>query len=209
MFHVKTTGWLTSPMETSVSLLEDLFVPSCSPQFCMDFEPSTASSDHVFAPSPTSCWGEKHSAPQHQDDCFNRKKCTKSVVFDCFESSFTNGSRSVREGSSGLQCRGRTIQPFFPFKADRYSTEPRQFPPEENSFEAGQCCSASAFTDRQQINHQPFSQFSHRPSRPNLRSHHSDMINYPPSHMIDKGPASSLSSFLSPEHWSFPPMRLY
>ncbi|CAB1417812.1 unnamed protein product [Pleuronectes platessa] len=40
-------------------------------------------------------------------------------------------------------------------------------------------------------------------------SYHTDMIHYPPSHLLERGPAPRLSSLPSPELWSFPPMKLY
>ncbi|XP_042279242.1 uncharacterized protein si:dkey-250k15.4 [Thunnus maccoyii] len=213
----QTAGWLTSPVETSVSLLGDILRPSCSPQFCMDFEPSrTSSSDHLFAPSLFSCWGATTSASQHWEDSFNRSKTKESVMFDSSENSFMSHTRAIREGSNRLQYSDHNIQPFFPNQAqlpDGHSAEPRQFPQEHDSFENEKCSFAPAFSAQihqpQQSNHQPFSQFSHPPTCSSLRSHHSDMMNYPPSHMLERSPAPPLSSFPSPEHWSFPPMRLY
>ncbi|XP_068568974.1 proline-rich protein 19 isoform X2 [Cebidichthys violaceus] len=38
----QTADWFRSPVETSVSLLDDILRPTCAPQFCMEFEPSGA-----------------------------------------------------------------------------------------------------------------------------------------------------------------------
>lgn len=213
-FHVKTAEWLTSPVETSVSILDDILLrPNCTPQFCMDFEPpGVSASDHLF--SPTSCWGEKASACQHWEDSFNKPK-SKEAVFDSFENNFMKHSRAVPPRSSGSQYSGSNMQPFFPYQAqlpDRRSTEPMYFPQEEDPFETDRYSFAPSFSA--QIHHpqqsfQPFGQFSHSSTCPPLQSHHTDMMHYPPSHMLERDPAAPRSSFPSPEHWAFPPMRLY
>ncbi|XP_074509269.1 proline-rich protein 19 [Sebastes fasciatus] len=208
----QTAEWLTSPVETSVSFLDDILRPTCAPQFCMEFEPPEGTtSDHLF--SPNSCWGEKASASQPWEDSFNRLKSNKAM-FDSFENSFMNHTRAVPERSSASQYGGSNIQPFFPYQTqlpDRRSAEPMLFPQEKDPFETDRYSFAPSFSA--QIHHpfsfQSFSQFSHPSVCPPLRSHHTDMIHYPPSHMLERDPAAPLSSFLSPEHWSFPPMRLY
>ncbi|KAM4735226.1 proline-rich protein 19 [Anableps anableps] len=54
---------------------------------------------------------------------------------------------------------------------------------------------------------QAFGQFS--PFHPNFRPNPTDMMHFPPSHMLERNLAPPSSSLPSPEHWSFPPMRLY
>ncbi len=217
-FHVKTAEWLTSPVETSVSFLEDILRPTCSPQFGMDFQPSgVTANDHLFAPSPTSRWGEKDSASQHWKDSFNRPKSKEAVMFGSFEHSFMNHTRAVAERRSVSQYSDRNIQPFFPYQAqlpDRHPAEPMHFPQEQHPFETDRCSFAPSFSAQihspPQSNHfQPLNQFSHPSTFPPLRPRHTDMAHYPPSHMLERDPAFPLSSFRSPEHWSFPPMRLY
>ncbi|TDH11599.1 hypothetical protein EPR50_G00062340 [Perca flavescens] len=201
----QTAEWLTSPVETSVSLLDDILRPTCAPQFYMDFEPSgVTASDHLF--SPTSCWEEKASASHHWEDSFNRLKSKEAVMF--------NHTRAVPERSSWSQFSGINIQRFCPYQTqlpDRHSPAPTHFPREKDPFEVDRSSFAPSFV---QIHHpqqsfQPFSQFSHPSPCLPLRSHHTDMMHYPPSHMLEKDTVPPLSSFPSPGHWSFPPMRLY
>ncbi|XP_062279059.1 uncharacterized protein LOC133983863 isoform X1 [Scomber scombrus] len=205
----QTAGWLTSPVETSVNLLDDIL---SSPQMCMDFEPFRASSsDHLFAPSLSSFWGATTSASQHWEDSFNRPDTKDSDMFDCFDNSFMNHTRAEREGSNDIHYSDRNLRPFFPNQAQlpgRHSAEPRQFLQEQDSFETERC-SFAPIPQLQQSNHPSFSHFSHPPTCSSLMSHHTDMKNYPPSHMLERGAAPSLSSLPSPEDWSFPPMRLY
>ncbi|XP_054476961.1 uncharacterized protein si:dkey-250k15.4 [Anoplopoma fimbria] len=210
----QTAEWLTSPVETSVSLLDDLLRPTYPPQFCMDFEPSGGTTRyHLF--SPTICWGENASVSQHWEDSFSKPKNNKAVMFDSFENSFINHKRAVPERSSGSQYSSGNFQPFFPYQTqlpDRCSADPMHFPREKDPFETDTYSFAPSFSahiHNPLQSFQPLSQFSHPSTCPPLRSHHADMIHYPPSHTLERDPAAPLSSFPSPEHWSFPPMRLY
>lgn len=217
-FHLKTAEWLTSPVETSVSHLDDILRPTCSPQFCMDFKPSgVTASDHLFAPSPTSCWGEKASASHHWEGSFNRPKRKEAVMFGSFENILMNHTRAVTERSSGSHYSDRNTRPFFPYQAqlpDKHSAEPMHCTPEQESLESDRYSFAPSFSAQmyrsQQSNHfQPYRQFCHPSKCPPFMSHHTDMMHYPPSYMLERDPAPPLSSFPSPEHWCFPPMRLY
>lgn len=208
----------TRPVKTSVSLLDDLLRPTRSPPFCMYFEPSgVTASEHLFAPPPISCWGEKTSASQHWGDRVNRQKSKDAVMFGSFENSYMNQTREVPERSSGSHYTDSNIQPFFPYQAqlpDRHLAGPMRCPQEQGPFETDKYSFASPFSAKshhpQQHNHfNPFNQFGSPLNCPLLRSHHTDMMSYPPSHMLERDPAPSLSSFPSLEHWSFPPMRLY
>nr|XP_033496936.1 uncharacterized protein si:dkey-250k15.4 [Epinephelus lanceolatus] len=210
----ETAEWLTSPAETSVSLLDDILRPASPPQFCMEFEPcGVTASDHLF--SSTSHWGEKAAASQHWEDSFNRPKSRGAVMFDSFEDSFMKHTRALPERSSGSQYSGSSIKPFFPYKPqlpDRRSAEPVHFPQGKDPFETDRYSFAPSFSAQNnypQLSFQAFNQFSHPSTCPPLRSHHTDMTHYPPSYMLERDPAAPLSSFPSPEHWSFPPMRLY
>ncbi|XP_059195237.1 uncharacterized protein si:dkey-250k15.4 [Centropristis striata] len=207
----QTPEWLTSPVETSVNILDDILRPT---EFCMDFEPSgVTASDQLL--SPTACWGERGSASQHREDSLNRQRGKEAVMLDSFENGFMNFARAAPERSSGSQFNGSNIQPLFPFQTqflDKCSAEPVHFPQAKGQFETDRYSFAPSFSA--QIHHpqqgfHPFSQFSHPSTCPPLRSHHTDMIHYPPSHMLEGEPAAPRSSFPSPEHWSFPPMRLY
>ncbi|GAA6229633.1 uncharacterized protein LOC108880680 isoform X1 [Lates japonicus] len=210
--------WLTSPVDTSASLLDDILRPSCSPQFCMDFEPSGASAcDHLFTLSPTSCWAEKASASQFWEDSFNRPKSKELFTFDSFDNSFMNHTRAARERSHGPEHNDSNIQPFFPYQTqlpDRHSAEPMHFAQEKDPSETDRYSFTPSFPTQshnpnQSNRFQTFNQFSHPSSCPPLRSYHTDMTFYPPSHMLERSPAPPLSSLPSPELWSFPPMRLY
>ncbi|XP_068426063.1 proline-rich protein 19 [Clinocottus analis] len=209
----QTAEWATRPMETSVSLVDDILRPAYTPESCMDFEPfGGATSDHLF--SPTLCWGEKFSVSQHWKDRFNKPKNNTAGMFDPFEKSFLNHTRAVPERSSGSQYRSSNIQPFVPYPTllpDRRAA-PMHFPQEKDPFETDEYSFAPSFSV--QMHHplqsfQPLSQVSHPSTCPPLMSHHTDMIHYPPSHTLERDLAAPLSSFPSPEHWSFPPMRLY
>lgn len=213
-FHVKTAEWLTSPVEPSVSLLDDILRPTRTPVFCMDFGPfGVTASDHLFASSPTSCWGDKASASQHWEERLNRLKCKEAVTFGSFENSFMNCTRVATEGSSGFQYSDSNTQPFFPYQAQqphRHSAKPVHFPQEQDRLETDRCSFPPSFFP--QI-HQPqrsnFQPFSHPSTCPPLRPHHTDMMHYPPSYMLEKNPAPPMSFLPSSENWSFPPMRLY
>ncbi|XP_034410044.1 uncharacterized protein si:dkey-250k15.4 [Cyclopterus lumpus] len=209
----QTAEWSTSPVE-DISRVDDVLRPTYAPEFCMDFEPfGGTTSGHLF--SPTSCWEEKTSVSQHCEDHFNKPKNNQAVMFDPFENSFMNHTRAAPERSSGSQYSSRNIHPFFPYPTqltDRHSAEPMHFPQEKDPFETDRYSNVPSFSAH--IQHplqsfQPFSQFSHPSTCPPLWSHHTDMVHYPPSHTLERDPAAPLSSFPSPGHWSFPPMRLY
>ncbi|TKS82299.1 hypothetical protein D9C73_016408 [Collichthys lucidus] len=214
----QTAEWLKSPVEPSVGLLDDVLRPTRSPQLCMDFESSGVTAiNHLFAPSPTSCWAEEASASPHWGDIFNRPKSKEAVMFGSFENNYINHRRAVTERSRGSQYNNDNVQPHFFYQAqlpDRHTAQPVHFPQERGRFETDRYSLAPSFSaqshyPQQHNNFQPFSHFSHSSSRPPLRSHHTDMMHYPPSHMLERDPAPPLSSFSSPEPWSFPPMRLY
>uniref|UniRef100_A0A3B4WBI7 Uncharacterized protein n=1 Tax=Seriola lalandi dorsalis TaxID=1841481 RepID=A0A3B4WBI7_SERLL len=123
----------------------------------------------------------------------------------------------ITERSRGPHYNDSNIQPFFLYQTqlpDRRSAEPMHFPQEQDPFETDRYSLAPSFSTQihhpNQSNHfQPFSQFSHPSTCPPFRSHNIDMMHYPPSHVLERGPALPLSSLPSPEHWSFPPMKLY
>lgn len=192
------------PLETPVSLLDNLLRPACSPQFCMHFEPSgVTASEHLFNSSPTLCWGEKTSVSQQ----LNRPKSKGTVVFGSFENSYMSQTRAAAERSSGSRYSGSIIQhhPVFPYQAKPPDAHLARCAPVQDPFETGQFPFAPSFSTKrnQPQQHSHFSQFIPPLHYPLLRSDFTDMVNYPPSHMLERDPAPSL------EHWSFPPMRLY
>ncbi|KAM4581568.1 proline-rich protein 19 [Odontesthes bonariensis] len=206
----QTAEWLTNPVDEPIR-------PSFSPRFEMDFGPSEASARDLFACPPTLSAEGKASASEYWGDSFNRSKTKDSVLFDSFENSFMNHTGGARESSFGPQNHYNTIKSLFPSTTqllDGRLAEPMKIPQEQATFGNDSHSLASSFPP--QIHHllqgnyfQPFSQFSQHLNSPNYRSYHTDMMHYPPSYMLDRSPAPSSSSFLSPEHWSFPPMRLY
>nr|XP_057909098.1 uncharacterized protein si:dkey-250k15.4 isoform X2 [Doryrhamphus excisus] len=186
----RADGWLTSPMDTSVRLLEDLFRPSCSPDFSMDFGSSAeSSSHHLFATS--AAWRSKSSPPRHFH--FDQPRDKSLSAFGPFEGRFTDDKRCHR---SCQDLTGRYFVEQFPFQRDLLESEKYSFP--------------STFSG--QFHPPPLSHFSQPPALTSLHSQHaqqSDRIRYPPSYILEKNPSPSLTPLPSPDHWSFPPMRLY
>lgn len=206
MFNPKIADGLSDPAEPSGNFFEEAFRPSLSHPFTMAFEPSGSAPCDLFAPSPKFFQNKK--AELWQDF---RSKSEESAFFDSFPKSFMNHTkREVREMTRELQTDYFDIQPFFHFQ-EGHSAEPAQFSKEQNLFEPARNVFAPLFPPQfhphSQSSHcQPFEQFS---ARPTFRSYQTDMRLYPPSHMLERSLTPPPSSLLSPEHWSFPPMRLY
>ncbi|XP_037309140.2 uncharacterized protein si:dkey-250k15.4 [Pungitius pungitius] len=200
----QSADWLTSPMETSLSVLDDLLTPTCAPLVCMDFEPSKRrTSDTSF--SPTSRWGGTASASPHWEHGFNKPKKNNGVMFDSFE------SQAVPERSSGSRYSSSDMQPLFPYQM-QLAAEPMHLPLDKEPLETHSYyydTSRSAQLPRPPQSFQPLSQFSHHSTCPPSRSSLPDMTRYPPSHTLERGTAAPHSFFPSPDRWSFPPMRLY
>lgn len=200
------------PEETSTSFLGDILRPSPSAWFSMDFVPSRIS-DHLFAPSPMLCWEDRNPQVPHPKDSLSRQISKETFMFDSFENRLMNQSRA----NIGPQYTFSHTQNFTPLQTqlqERCSTESIHFPEEKDPFATERYCFASSFSSQVQRpdpvhSYQPFSQNSQLSACLPLRPHRTDMIHYPPSHMLEREPASSRSSLLSPEHWTFPPMRLY
>ncbi|XP_030014635.1 uncharacterized protein LOC115436061 [Sphaeramia orbicularis] len=213
--------WTTNSVEKSVSFLDDIFNRKSSPHFCMDFEPSeglSRESKHLFAPSHTKHYEDKLRVPQQLDDHFIRPR-KEPARFDSFRNSFMNlpDATTVRERSSRFH-HSDNIQPLSPYHVhlpDRRSSEPIPFLQEQRSIEAsdsfpfGHSFSNQMTHPQQSGPFQSFSRFSASSAYSTLRIHQNDLTHYPPSHMLDRDSASTISFFSSPEHWSFPPMRLY
>ncbi|XP_023117526.2 uncharacterized protein si:dkey-250k15.4 [Amphiprion ocellaris] len=182
-------------------------------QFFMDFEPSGPSASEGFTPSLTLC--REEIASERQENSFNRSNSKESVMFDFFENSFVNCT-SDRERRPGLQCRGANIQPFFSHQAqlaDGQPAEPTYFPQKQDPLTDNRYSFSPLFPAKIPNFYQsnslfPFSQFLHPLACSPPRSHHTDMVHYPPSQMLERS-TNPLSSLLSPVHWSFPAMRLY
>ncbi|KAK2844808.1 hypothetical protein Q5P01_011467 [Channa striata] len=188
----RTAEWFPSPVAASGSLLEDFLRPVSSPPFFMDLWQSGASaSDRLFSPSATSCWEGKTSAFQHKQSSFNRLN-----------------NRAVRE-RCGPHYTGSSIK-LFPHPAqlpDEHS-EPKVFPREPEQIVTDRHTYAPSFS-AQMYPRNLSNQFVHLSTCPPPRYPNPDMMHYPPSHMLERDPGPPHSSSLSPEHWCFPPMRLY
>ncbi|XP_047454142.1 uncharacterized protein si:dkey-250k15.4 [Mugil cephalus] len=198
--QVKSTEWLTSPMDISVNLLDEGLKTRFSPRLCMDFESTGASAEKFFVPSPAICREENPSPSEPWEGIFIKSQGDKIITWDSLDENFIKTSAG-RERSCGPQYPDSNIQPFFPnqvqLPAESLHVTDRYFPVQAHH--------------RQSDHFKPFSQFSWSSNcpPPPLRSHPLDMIHFPPSDMLGRDPAPLSSSLLSPEHWSFPPMRLY
>ncbi|XP_062255920.1 uncharacterized protein si:dkey-250k15.4 isoform X2 [Platichthys flesus] len=201
---------LKRPVDSSARPSDDILRLSSFPEFRKNVEP-----DYLFTSSPTSCWGDKASASQRWDVGLNRTKCKESVLFDPFDNSISDHTRTFREKSCGPQYND--TKPLFPYQThmiDRHSAGPMHFPQEQHPFQTDRFSFTPSFSS--QIQHPnpssifpPFNQSRPALTCPPISSYHTDMIHYPPSHMLERDPAPRLSSLPSPELWSFPPMKLY
>lgn len=182
--HVKV-----KPVETSVSFWGDVFRPTRSPKLCMNFEPSgSMASEHLFAPSPASSWGEKQAASPLWGDRFEWPRCKESWRF--------GESRSSRSHHAEVPFFLRQPQSQFQHGARPASCLQAQGPFQTVQFPHQQ----------QQSGFQSFHQTSPPLSCLPQLSHLSNMDTYPPSYVLDK---EAPPYFPSLEPWSFPPMRLY
>ncbi|CAI5663674.1 unnamed protein product [Oreochromis niloticus] len=209
----QVTEWLASPADTADSVLDDILRPSLSPPLFMNFQTCEAPESILFAPSTTLCQREVASVPENWQGGLNWSKSKNSAMFGSFENSFMDQSSLF--GNRSLQYSGSNPQPFFPYQLqlpDTYTGEPMHIAQQEDPFGTGRYSCVPSFPApvHHQSNHfQSSSQFSHPSACSPLKSQHTDMMHYPPSFILERDPAPSLSAFLSPEQWSFPPMRLY
>lgn len=209
----KVAEWLTSPRDASVSILDNILRPSLSPPLGIDFDPCGSSESNLFTFSTTLCQREKASVPKDWEQHFNGSKSKKSLMFDSFENNVMGYSRAMGKRSPGYS--DINTQPSFSYQEqlpDRHAAEPMYFSQQDDLFGTDRYSCAPSFPAQihHQRNHfQPLRQFSRPSSCFPLKSHNTDMMYYPPSYMIERDPAPSLSAFPSPECWSFPPMRLY
>ncbi|XP_029359835.1 proline-rich protein 19 isoform X3 [Echeneis naucrates] len=203
----QTAEWLSSPMDVSGRLLDDVLRPKHSSHFRMDFESSEASaSDNLFIFSPNKYWPETTSAPQLWEDSFNKPSSKEWVSFDSYKGNIMYQSSGVTEEHCWLRRKDGNAQPFsyqakMPHKR---SVERMYIPQKEELFQPDRRSFSLPFPTHihhhDQPNHfMPFSQLNPP----------ADLMHYPPSHMLERCPAPPLSCLLSPEHWSFPPMKLY
>lgn len=208
MFHLKMAEDLPSPVDTSVNFFVETFRPSLSRHFSIDFELSGAATSDLFAPSPKLFQNKKGSAELWKDF---KSKSEESALLDSFQTSYMNHTRrKVREMTCKPQMDNIDIQSFFPFQ-DGHSAEPVQFPQEQDLVEpAGDLFAPRLPThSHSHLTSSHFQSLAQLSIRPTFRSHSTDMMHYPPSHMLESSLTPPRSCLQSPEHWSFPPMRLY
>ncbi|KAM9309606.1 uncharacterized protein KZ484_025614 [Pholidichthys leucotaenia] len=210
----EATDWVKSTVETSSGVMDDILHPSFSPQFCMDVESSGPSAINVFASSPTFCWEEKPSVSDYWKHGFKKLQSERSPMFDSSENSFTNYSRAFEVKNCKPQHCDGDFQCLFSLRTRPNLEEPMHFPKEPKIFKPDKYSFASSlpaqiYSPQETNPFQPFRQFSHPSPLPHFRSSHTSMVHFPPSYMIERETAHPPSSFLSPEHWSFPPMKLY
>ncbi|XP_027868421.1 proline-rich protein 19 isoform X1 [Xiphophorus couchianus] len=203
------TEELASPVDTFVKPLDGTFKPGFSPFLHMDFKPSGTSVSYLFAHSPISYQVDNVSGPELWET--NKCKTQESDLLDSFQNKFVNQTRNLRERLSAQQPHHSNAQPFFSHQV-RHSADLHGFPQEQNPSKTDRFYFAPFFPSKShrqpQSNHlQAFGQFS--PVHQNFRPDPTDMMHYPPSHMLERNLAPTSSSLPSPAHWSFPPMRLY
>ncbi|XP_029959221.1 uncharacterized protein LOC115397157 [Salarias fasciatus] len=217
--QVKTAAWLPFPEEPSVSGLEDLVGPATSSQLYMDFKPSKSSASDFFTTSLLLCPDGNAANSQHWQDSLFRSKSKETPLLDSFESSFMKHTNTVREQSFGSQYYNSRMQPPFNYQAkhpDRYSTEEMQFPHQQDPFKTSthpfaQSISSPKYRPLQSTHFPAFNKFtdhSYLPYSPHSNTY-TDMRHLTQSHTLGRGSQTPGSSFPSPEHWSFPAMRLY
>ncbi|XP_034029884.1 uncharacterized protein si:dkey-250k15.4 [Thalassophryne amazonica] len=205
----KIAEWLKGPcVESFTCLSNNIPMPHSSQQFSMDFEPhGPSSSDDLFAPSSSAFWTDKASRAQSRE----------SNLMNFSESNFINQTTWLRERSRDPPYYNSSSRLFLHSGSgleDLDSVEPRHYTRKKDPFKTATCISASSSFGRlhhsEDSNHFHHStQVSQPPTCSSIRSHHIDMTNYPPSHMLERDSAPLFSSFSSPQHWSFPPMKLY
>ncbi|XP_029928869.1 proline-rich protein 19 [Myripristis murdjan] len=214
----QTAEWMSSPsLEKVGDHLEEMLRPDSPSQFHMDFQPSgTSTPDQLFPSCPAPHGRVQASPPQHWDDRFNLVTRRESARLDYFESSFLSQTMTKRNAGPRYSESAYRPLPHYPaWLPDGRQSEPRRFPPDQDAFDEtnrlsfGPSSSAQVHDPQDSSRLYLLNYFSCPSSRPSLKSHHTDMMQYPPSHMLESGPSSTLPSFPSPEHWSFPPMRLY
>ncbi|KAM4600456.1 proline-rich protein 19 [Polymixia lowei] len=203
--------WRTSPsVERVGDLLDELLRPSSS-QFCVDLQPSGASSPHdLFALPPTTRWGCQPSPPEPSDNRFNGATTRESARLDCFENCSLSQTNLARERNSWPRYGESRRHPFLHYLPGHPGGHPAGAPQEQDPFEVdgfAPSCSVQYCQENNQL--RPFYHFGHPPTSSLLRSHHADMTHYPPSRTLERSWSPPLPVFTSPEPWSFPPMRLY
>uniref|UniRef100_A0A3B4B2J0 Uncharacterized protein n=1 Tax=Periophthalmus magnuspinnatus TaxID=409849 RepID=A0A3B4B2J0_9GOBI len=162
---------------------------------------STNEEAHLFSPSfaPSCVDGPSSShvnnffiTTQGQEFTMPQQKTKKDVTF--------SDITTVRHRQSPLTS-----------VMNNYGVDPLNsvpFPQMHSSFEKHKYSCGKSLSDEIPYFHQEYSFEPYQHVNSALRP--VDLAHYPPSYMLEKSPILSMSSYFpSPEHWSFPPMRLY
>ncbi|KAF7227053.1 proline-rich protein 19 [Nothobranchius furzeri] len=193
--HMQQTAEESNPEDTSLNFLDKIIRPCSSHPFNLNCEPSWTTANDVFV-SSSNLFQEDKSFWKSWEEFGPEEE--QSAPFESFSSSF------MTQDATDISCRQQqhrtNNQPFF-LQQDRHPEDLIQSPQEEDPFEPRQFSFPHSFSNQIQHHPQPFDRLSTHPA--------SYMMRYPPSHMLELSPAPAPSVLPSPEHWSFPPMRLY
>ncbi|KAJ0000036.1 hypothetical protein NQD34_011878, partial [Periophthalmus magnuspinnatus] len=117
---------------------------------------------------------------------------------------------SKRQEKIMMESNGQVQSPLTSVM-NNYGVDPLNsvpFPQMHSSFEKHKYSCGKSLSDEIPYFHQEYSFEPYQHVNSALRP--VDLAHYPPSYMLEKSPILSMSSYFpSPEHWSFPPMRLY
>jgi len=198
---------MTSPRAENVRDFLELLRPGSCPRFSLGHKPSASSPPgHSLCLSPMSQWAKVDPPILRPWD----KRCKSASMRESadmghVESCSLNQATAVRLGSS--ETNMHPFLCYLPRKPGRHPADPRH-PGEYAPVEIATSSMYSREEEEEDYRH-PFYHFNRRPTNPFPKPYHGDMINYPPSYLLDRGQSTPLTSFNSPERWSFPPMRLY
>ncbi|KAK0139788.1 hypothetical protein N1851_023308 [Merluccius polli] len=218
------TNWISQP-QTNQSLKQDvegmtsprvekvrdvfnefLRPSSCSP-FGLGLEPSASSlPSHYLSSSPVSQWAEVNPpVTQPWDKRFNSTE-RESDDMGHVEGYLLNQATALQMGSKSLN-RETGRHPFTRYLPGQPGGHPANL--RHRHGRRSFATSSSAPYSREEDYCQSFYHFNHHPTNPFPKTYNGDMMHYPPSDLLDRGQSPPLTSFNSPEQWSFPPMRLY
>ncbi|XP_055019205.1 uncharacterized protein si:dkey-250k15.4 isoform X2 [Boleophthalmus pectinirostris] len=207
----ETAEWLgTSPKNPAVP--DGTFSHRTSSQFSVDFEFRNAMSrerDYLFSPPfGSSCVDEPKNSGRVDDFFASRQEQEFSVPQQEHQNYMAFSDITT------VSHRRNPLDSIM----NNYSVEPLHsetvpFPHMHSSFETQKYFDGKSFFNEipyfdHKCSFEPFSHVNFPLDSPSFRP--VDLAHYPPSYMLEKGPIlPTSSSFPSPEHWSFPPMRLY
>lgn len=200
MFRKMFFSW--KAVEGPTDCLESVRPGSC-PWFGLGHEPSTSTPPgHSLSFSPMPQWPEMDPLIRLWDKRCKSPSMRDSADMCCVESCSLNQATAVPLGSSETDMHSFLC--YLPGKQGRHPADPRHHHGEHVPVEI-----ATSLYSREEDYRHPFYHFKRRPMTPFPKPYHSDMIHYPPSDLLDRGQSTPLTSFNSPDGWSFPPMRLY